>query len=73
MENEIETTTWSKIKNHFNRHKVSYALGALVLFMMHNNVKNMRQWEEFLTSKGIDPMEYFLTAEDFAAYQNGTY
>jgi hypothetical protein len=54
-----------KTKNHLNRNKTSYALGAVAIAAIALQQRNLRTFKEFLIEKGIDPIEFF-TPEYYA-------
>ena len=55
------------VLNHIHRHKGTYFMGSIALMLMAANIRNLGEMSEFLIEKGIDPNEFFLSAEDFAA------
>lgn len=58
MKNQIKSKAIS-IKNHVHRNRGKYAvLVTATAFIYIQQIANA-QWTEFLTEKGIDPMEFF--------------
>ena len=47
------------VKNHVARNKVKYAVLGTASVFMYIQYTASQQWSEFLTEKGIDPMEFF--------------
>jgi hypothetical protein len=58
------------ITNHVKRHKGTYFMGGIALALLTTHVRTLDAMNEFLIEKGIDPNEFFLTPEDFAALQS---
>ena len=59
---EIKTTiknTARKVGNHLNRNKVAYAAGAVAIGAIALQQRNNNAFQNFLTEKGIDPMEFY--------------
>ena len=56
-----------KIVKHVGRHKGTYFMGSIAFALLLANLRNSNEFSEFLIEKGIDPNEFFLTPEDFAA------
>lgn len=56
------------VVKHVKRHKGAYIFGTIALALFIGNMRNLDRMSEFLTEKGIDPNEFFLTPEDFAEY-----
>jgi hypothetical protein len=65
--NKLKETA-TKVKNHLLRQKFAYAFGAIALGAVVLQQSNNKSWTEFLTSKGIDPDEFF-NPEAFAEMQ----
>lgn len=53
-----------KVVKHVNRHKLEYALAGLAVSLFMLNYRNLREMDEFLIEKGIDPSEFY--SQDFA-------
>jgi LPS sulfotransferase NodH len=47
------------VKNHVRRNQVKYAIAGTAMVFLYIQYKASEQWTEFLTEKGIDPMEFF--------------
>jgi hypothetical protein len=56
--NPIKNTA-IKVKNHLKKNKVAYITSAVAVAAVALNVRNQKIFQEFLTEKGIDPMEYY--------------
>lgn len=52
-------TVASKVGNHLNRHKFTYAAGAVAIAAIAIQQENLKLFKSFLIEKGIDPVEYF--------------
>jgi hypothetical protein len=57
MHNAKQSLT--KIKNHVAANKVVYAVGAVAVSAIALQQANRVAFNKFLTSKGIDPEEYY--------------
>lgn len=51
--------TLKKIKNHVTANKVTYVASTVAIAAIALQQKNRKDFNEFLTSKGIDPEEYY--------------
>lgn len=51
--------TLKKIKNHVAANKVAYVASTIAVAAVALQQKNRKDFNEFLTSKGIDPEEYY--------------
>lgn len=56
--NHFKSTT-IRVKNHVIRHKGTYAMGAVAIAAIALQQRNRVDFYEFLTAKGIDPMEFY--------------
>jgi hypothetical protein len=50
----------SKIKNHVATHKAAYVAGAVAITAIALQQRNRKEFDKFLTSKGIDLDEYYV-------------
>lgn len=50
----------SKVKNHVASNKVAYVAGAVAIAAIALQQRNVKDFNNFLTSKGIDLDEYYL-------------
>jgi hypothetical protein len=48
-----------KAKNNVTSHKAAYVLGAVAIAAIALQQYNKKMFDEFLTEKGIDLMEYY--------------
>lgn len=55
----------SKIKNHVAANKAAYVAGAIAIAAVALQQRNRKDFDAFLTSKGIDTLEYYCP-EEFA-------
>lgn len=53
------TTTLKKIKNNVAENKAAYVVGAVAVAAVALQQRNRIEFDKFLTSKGIDPDEYY--------------
>jgi hypothetical protein len=51
--------TLKKIKNHVEANKAAFAMGAVAVAAIALQQHNRKEFYKFLTSKGIDPVEYY--------------
>jgi hypothetical protein len=51
--------TLTTVKNHLKNNKVAYAAGVVAVMAIALQQKNRRDFNEFLTEKGIDLDEYY--------------
>lgn len=60
--NQIKSVP-SNVKNHVhrNRGKYAFAAGAITVFALHRTA--VKQWDQFLAEKGIDPLEFYCPEE----------
>ena len=56
--NHIKTTAL-RVKNHVSSHKGTYAVGVVAIAAIALQQSNRRDFYAFLTTKGIDPMEFY--------------
>lgn len=66
MFKKIVSTPFLVVK-HIGRHKGTYLMGSIALALLLANLRASTEFGDFLIEKGIDPNEYFLAPEDFAA------
>lgn len=59
MQNTIKAMP-SKIKNHIVANKATYVAGAVAIAAIALQQRNRKDFDKFLTSKGIDLDEYYL-------------
>lgn len=67
MNNKIMSIP-SKVKNHVAAHKGAYVAGAVAIAAIALQQRNRKDFDKFLTSKGIDLDEYYLP--DYFAEKN---
>lgn len=53
------TSTLKKVKNHISRNKPAYAATTVAILAIMLQQRNAHDFYEFLSSKGIDPMEFY--------------
>lgn len=56
---------FTRIKNHFKRHKFAYLFGASTVFLAAMNARSAKEFDRFLESRDIDPWEFW--GEDLIA------
>ena len=53
----------SKIVNHVASHKAAYVAGAIAIAAVALQQRNRKDFDAFMISKGIDPLEYYCPEE----------
>lgn len=48
-----------RTKNHFGRHKVAYGMTVVSILLIKGNLHNMKEFDKFLVSKDINPLEFW--------------
>lgn len=59
IKNKIKVVA-TRVKDHVVTHKAAYAFGGLAVTAIALQKKQSKEFDKFLTSKGIDPMEFYL-------------
>jgi hypothetical protein len=58
------------IMKHIRRHPGTYIMTSIAVAVLILNARNLSGMNDFLIEKGINPDEFFLTPEDFEAFNS---